>query len=125
MNTYYVKYEGCDEQGRIHVALSWTGNDEEFKWHESLGEYIFGIRGFARDARPTFTLLEEVLNEDVWYIPALKELLRAPYTEEGWNTPTPVDTFLWSVVTSLKARTIISQLEPGFTRGENIENTDQ
>lgn len=114
MNTYFVKYDGCDELGRVRISLSWTGDEGEFQWHEHLGTWLFGVRGFARDGKPTFLLLEDETDAEVWDMPTLQHLLNAATPPESWNLPTEVDKFLWRVVTSIKAISISSDIEPSF-----------
>lgn len=112
MNTYFVKYDGCDEQGRVRISLSWLGSDGDC--HEHIGNWLFGVRGFTRSAKPTFMWLEDEPDAEVWYMPDLGQLLTAVRTVESWNVPTEVDKFLWHVVTSLNAVQLASELEPGF-----------
>ena len=110
MNTYFVKYDGCDELGRVRISLSWTGDEGEFQW------------------QPTFLWLDDETDAEVWLMPNLQHLLNAATPPESWNLPTEVDKFLWRVVTSIKAIPISSDIEPGFVRssldaGSEIEKT--
>lgn len=118
--TYFLKYAGCDEEGRLHIEVSWNGDDADYPYWEPLCDSIYGLRGFSKDERPTFTWLEDVLVDGVLDVPPLADIIGQPRdAETTWNAPDACDYVLRRVVTNLHAIKVKSHHKPIFAPSEN------